>query len=211
MLSFKLNDGLSYTIEKNGQEIKVCHNTVHIFRKQRGVIVQKILEIIDNDEQGFCDASNNLPHERIDKMLAYVHRYEKGPKNADETTRTLGHALYNYLSDNKYAGEHKMNEEVNKTTVEIVEECVKELVKKGTVPFTRKDIITLAQRKYPDINKDTVNPAIQGMTINAKGGSPDTTDKNLLLIIERGKYVLLTKENLHKYFTETFINDKNEN
>jgi len=53
-----------------------------------------------------------------------------------------------------------MNEEVNKTTVEIVEECVKELVKKGTVPFTRKDIITLAQRKYPDINKDTVNPAI---------------------------------------------------
>jgi len=49
------------------------------------------------------------------------------------------------------------------------------------------------------------------MTINAKGGSPGTTYKNLLLIIKRGKYVLLTKENLHKYFPETFINDKNEN
>jgi hypothetical protein len=81
----------------------------------------------------------------------------------------------------------------------IIEEIAQELTSQNKVPFTRKEIIDCLKSRYPDINEDTVNPMIQGMTINLEGGAPGAIDKNILLSIGTGKFVLFNKENLRKY------------
>ena len=56
--------------------------------------------------------------------------------------------------------------------------------------FTRRDIIEHIKQKYPDVNPDTVNPMIQGMTVNAPGGAPGALGSNVLYRVGRGRYKL---------------------
>jgi hypothetical protein len=94
----------------------------------------------------------------------------------------------------------------NKPTTQIIEEIANRLTKNGDVPFSRKDIIENFKAMYPDANEDTINPMIQGITLNLEGGAPGAIDKNILLSIGTGQFVLLTKANLKKYFTITAKN-----
>jgi hypothetical protein len=86
-----------------------------------------------------------------------------------------------------------------KPIVKLIEEAAKTIVKSGKCSFTRMKIIKELQKVYPDINDSTVRPMIQGMTLNIPGGAPGALDKNVFLWVQRGKFVLLNKENYQKY------------
>lgn len=64
----------------------------------------------------------------------------------------------------------------------------------GVVPFGRKDIFRELKEKYIDIDEDTVNPIIQGITVNLKGGARGCTNKNILKSVARGKFELYNQE-----------------
>lgn len=57
-------------------------------------------------------------------------------------------------------------------------------------PFTRGDLIRRVQRRYPDCWPDSINPIIQGLTDNLRGGAPGAAGKNLLHSVGRGQFVL---------------------
>jgi uncharacterized HhH-GPD family protein len=67
------------------------------------------------------------------------------------------------------------------------------LTKKSIVPFTRKQLIYSVQAEYPDRLASSLNPMIQAITVNLKGGAPGGTNKNILRSVSRGKFVLLKK------------------
>lgn len=83
--------------------------------------------------------------------------------------------------------------------VEILKSIAQDLTRQNKVPFSRQDLFDQFKSMYDDVNKETINPMIQGMTINLEGGAPGAINKNILLSIGLGKFVLLTKENLNKY------------
>ena len=65
----------------------------------------------------------------------------------------------------------------------------------GGRPFTRKEIYDcinneLLQESPQKRNIDSINPCIQGVTVNAPGGAPGCVGKKILYRISRGKYVL---------------------
>jgi hypothetical protein len=72
----------------------------------------------------------------------------------------------------------------------LVEECATELTKGGLTPFTRGDLITCVQRKRSGCSPDSVNPIIQGMTDNLRGGAPGSVGKNILHSVGRGLFIL---------------------
>jgi len=78
---------------------------------------------------------------------------------------------------------------------EIIEESAKQLTSQSKEPFSRRDIIEHIESRYPDINENTINPMIQGMTKNLKGGSPGAVGKNILLSVGRGRFVLAKSDN----------------
>jgi hypothetical protein len=87
----------------------------------------------------------------------------------------------------------------NDRIFDLIEKCALALTHEGVVPFTRADILKKVRILRPDINKDSVNPQIQGMTVNVPGGAPGTMNRNTFLRVGRGEYVLLNKENYGKY------------
>ncbi len=72
----------------------------------------------------------------------------------------------------------------------LVEKAAQELTKAGRTPFTRGDLITIVQRTRPGCGADSINPIIQGVTDNLRGGAPGAIDMEILHSVGRGKFVL---------------------
>jgi hypothetical protein len=77
---------------------------------------------------------------------------------------------------------------------ELIKEAGIKLTEIGVVPFGREDIFRELKEKYSDIDKNTVNPIIQGVTVNLKGGANSTYSKNILISVGRGKFELYNQE-----------------
>jgi hypothetical protein len=76
---------------------------------------------------------------------------------------------------------------------QMVQDSARELTKNGRTPFTRQDLIELVQRHSPACDQNSINPIIQGMTDNLKGGAPGADGKNILHSVGRGQFVLHSK------------------
>ena len=68
--------------------------------------------------------------------------------------------------------------------------CAQELTEQGVTPFTRGDLIRCVQRFASDCTPNSINPIIQGLTDNLRGGAPGAAGKNLLHSVGRGQFVL---------------------
>lgn len=73
---------------------------------------------------------------------------------------------------------------------ERVYRCAEELTRRGVTPFSRGDLIRCVQRCDPACNPDSINPVIQGLTDNLRGGAPGAVGKNLLHSVGRGLFIL---------------------
>ena len=82
----------------------------------------------------------------------------------------------------------------NKTLMQIIEESAIELTDSGKTEFTRMDIYNQAKMKYPDIKKCSLDPIIQGMTKNLKGGGSGSTVKNVFLSNGKGEFHLIKND-----------------
>lgn len=76
---------------------------------------------------------------------------------------------------------------------QLVQDCARELNKNGNVPFTRRDLIACVQKKKQGCEENSINPVIQGLTNNLKGGAPVADGKNVLHSVGRGLFVLYSK------------------
>jgi len=72
----------------------------------------------------------------------------------------------------------------------LVEQCARELTENGISPFTRADIISCVQSKNSSYGPDSINPIIQGVTDNLRGGAPGALGKDILHSVGRGLFVL---------------------
>src|SRR6266498_2522939 len=72
----------------------------------------------------------------------------------------------------------------------LLKECAYELHEMGIVPFKRGQLIECVRRKHPDIPESSLNPMIQGMTVNLNGGAPGGIGKNLFYSVGRGMFEL---------------------
>jgi len=79
----------------------------------------------------------------------------------------------------------------NKTLMQIIEESAIELTDSGQTEFSRMDIYNQAKMKYPDIKKSSLDPIIQGMTKNLKGGGSGSIVKNFFISNVRGEFKLI--------------------
>lgn len=73
---------------------------------------------------------------------------------------------------------------------ELIEQCSRELTKNGVSPFTRADIIRCVQMKNSAYGPNSINPIIQGLTDNLKGGAPGAVGKGILHSVGRNQFVL---------------------
>jgi len=85
----------------------------------------------------------------------------------------------------------------------VLKECGEELTKKGITPFTRQDLIKCVQSKYPDRGKDSLNPMIQGMTVNLKGGAPGGEGKKVFFRVKRGLFKLYDEKDTSLTYDHT--------
>jgi hypothetical protein len=85
----------------------------------------------------------------------------------------------------------------------MVQESARELTRQGNDPFTRKDLIAGVHKRAPECGANSINPIIQGMTDNLKGGAPGSEGKNILHSIQRGQFVLYSKKDKQSIEVET--------
>ncbi len=78
----------------------------------------------------------------------------------------------------------------NRPIWRLVETSAHELTAAGRSPFTRRDLISCIQAIDPSIGADSINPIIQGVTDNLKGGAPGAVGRDILHSIARGQFVL---------------------
>jgi hypothetical protein len=83
------------------------------------------------------------------------------------------------------------------TIWKLVEQCARELTNNGISPFTRGDIIKCVQRKNAAYRPDSINPIIQGLTDNLRGGAPGAVGKDILHSVGRGLFVLKVENPEH--------------
>ena len=76
-------------------------------------------------------------------------------------------------------------------TWELILNCAQALTAEGNVPFTRKQLIECVRLKDSGRLPGTINPIIQGMTVNLKGG-PAGRGRGALRSVGRGQFVLTT-------------------
>lgn len=76
----------------------------------------------------------------------------------------------------------------------MVKDCAQELTKRGIVPFTRQDIIDCIHQHDPGCKANSINPIIQGLTDNLKGGAPGAVGKKILHSVGRGQFELYSKQ-----------------
>lgn len=67
--------------------------------------------------------------------------------------------------------------------------CAQALTAEGSIPFTRKQLIECIRFKDPNRMPGTINPTIQGMTVNLRGGPPGL-GRGSLRTVGRGQFVL---------------------
>ena len=79
----------------------------------------------------------------------------------------------------------------NSSIWKLVENCAHELVAGGLTPFTRGGLIACVQTKNPDCAVNSINPIIQGITDNLRGGAPGAVGKNVLHSVGRGRFELM--------------------
>ena len=73
---------------------------------------------------------------------------------------------------------------------ELVRSAAYDLNRSGKVPFTRQDLIALVQKSRRSAQDTSINPIIQGVTTNLKGGAPGSVGKNILRSVGRNQFVL---------------------
>jgi len=78
----------------------------------------------------------------------------------------------------------------NKPNWILLKECAEKLTRAGKAPFTRRQLIDCVHEKHPDRGEGSLNPMIQGMTINLKGGAPGGINKNIFYSVGRGLFEL---------------------
>lgn len=79
---------------------------------------------------------------------------------------------------------------VKQTIWELLRDSATELTQTGQAPFTRGDLISSVQRKRRDCPDNSINPIIQGITDNLRGGAPGAIGKNILHSVGRGQFIL---------------------
>ena len=71
-----------------------------------------------------------------------------------------------------------------------LQDCAEKLTAAGRSPFTRRDLIACVQTADPSIRENSINPIIQGITDNLKGGAPGAVGKDILHSVGRGRFVV---------------------
>ena len=77
-----------------------------------------------------------------------------------------------------------------KTIWELLRDSAVELTRIGQTPFTRGDLVSSVRSKRPDCPDNSINPIIQGITDNLRGGAPGAVGKNILHSVGRGQFIL---------------------
>ena len=70
-----------------------------------------------------------------------------------------------------------------------IQRCAEQLTESGHTPFTRGDLIKCIQKDKPECGAGSINPIIQGVTDNLKGGAGGV-GKDILHSVERGQFIL---------------------
>lgn len=88
---------------------------------------------------------------------------------------------------------------MQKAIWELLRVSAKELTRIGQTPFTRGDLISSVQLERPDCPDNSINPIIQGITDNLRGGAPGAVGKlrqtpNWCLLKIRAKQLWLVPE-----------------
>ena len=73
---------------------------------------------------------------------------------------------------------------------QLVRQCAQALTEAGHVPFTRGDLIECVKKHNPEAKPGSINPVIQGITDNLKGGAPGAVSKKILHSVGRGRFML---------------------
>lgn len=77
---------------------------------------------------------------------------------------------------------------------QMIQNGARELTRVGKVPFSRKDILEWIEERFPGTDPNSINPIIQGITDNLKGGAPGADGKKILHSVGRGQFVLFSKK-----------------
>lgn len=72
----------------------------------------------------------------------------------------------------------------------LLHQCALKLTQSRQVPFTRGELIACVRQTAPNAMENSINPIIQGITDNLKGGAPGADGKKILHSVGRGKFVL---------------------
>jgi len=97
--------------------------------------------------------------------------------------------------------------ESKQTIWKLVYLCAQDLTNNGISPFTRGDIIACIKRKTNRYDVDSINPIIQGITDNLRGGAPGAVGKNILHSVGRGLFILKGK-GIEQLESSTNVTDK---
>lgn len=76
----------------------------------------------------------------------------------------------------------------------LLKESAEGLTRAGHTPFTRVQLRAGVQQEHPDKENDSLNPIIQGITVNLQGGAPSGVGRNILYSIARGVFELYDQE-----------------
>ncbi len=76
----------------------------------------------------------------------------------------------------------------------LLEQSAQELTNEGLTPFKRGDLIERVQSKKPGCPPDSINPMIQGITDNLRGGAPGAVGKKILHSVGLGQFILKSDE-----------------
>ena len=87
----------------------------------------------------------------------------------------------------------------------VVSDCAHELTRRGLAPFTRGDLIGCVQEVDQGIGAGSINPVIQGITRNLKGGAPGSVGKDILYSVGRGQFVLYEQRATHQAMVDASI------
>ena len=72
----------------------------------------------------------------------------------------------------------------------LVQTCAGRLTREGRVPFTRGDLVQCVQQLRAGCNSGSINPIIQGLTENLRGGVSSPPGKTVLRSVGRGQFML---------------------
>lgn len=72
----------------------------------------------------------------------------------------------------------------------LVHLCAQALTERCLTPFTRGGLIRCVHSKNPRYEANSINPIIQGVTDNLRGGAPGAVGKNILHSVGYGLFVL---------------------